>query len=49
MQLVPLHRGVVFAVIIAHFFASQQTCEFADALGGRKDNVVRGCTEVELC
>lgn len=32
-------QGVVFVVIIAHFFTSQRTCEFADAPGGRADNV----------
>ena len=32
-------QGVVFVVLIAHFFTSQHTCEFADAPGGREDNV----------
>ena len=32
-------QGVVFVVIIAHFFTSQRTCEFADAPGGRDENV----------
>ena len=33
-------QGVVFVVVIAHFFTSQRTCEFADAPGGgREDNV----------
>lgn len=32
-------QGVAFVVIIAHFINSQRTCEFADAPGGRADNV----------
>lgn len=32
-------QGVVFVVVIAHFFTSQRTCEFAEAPGGRGDNV----------
>lgn len=31
--------GAVFVVLVAHFFQSQRACEFADAPGGREENV----------